>query len=187
MSVSVQHPPTRSMEATAPGNGLAVLLLAVSAFVIVTTEFIIVGLLPSLSRDLGISISAAGQLVTLFAFTVMLFGPVLTAMLSHFERKRLFVVILLIFAGSNALAAAAPDIWVLGLGRSCPRSRCRYSGAPRARLPASWPDPKRPARRSPTSISGFPARWFSASRSARSPRTRSAGAGRSGGCPACRW
>ncbi len=120
MPVSVQHPPTRSMEATAPGNGLAGLLLAVSAFVIVTTEFIIVGLLPSLSRDLGISISAAGQLVTLFAFTVMLFGPVLTAMLSHFERKRLFVVILLIFAGSNALAAAAPDIWVLGLGRFLP-------------------------------------------------------------------
>ena len=120
MPVSVQHPPTRSMEATAPGNGLAVLLLAVSAFVIVTTEFIIVGLLPSLSRDLGISISAAGQLVTLFAFTVMLFGPVLTAMLSHFERKRLFVVILLIFAASNALAAAAPDIWVLGLGRFLP-------------------------------------------------------------------
>ncbi len=120
MSVSVQHPPTRSSGATARGNGLAVLLLAVSAFVIVTTEFIIVGLLPSLSRDLGISISAAGQLVTLFAFTVMLFGPVLTAMLSHFERKRLFVVILLIFAASNALAAAAPDIWVLGLGRFLP-------------------------------------------------------------------
>ena len=120
MPVSVQHPPTRSSGAVASGNGLAVLLLAVSAFVIVTTEFIIVGLLPSLSRDLGISISAAGQLVTLFAFTVMLFGPVLTAMLSHFERKRLFVVILLIFAGSNARAAAAPDIWVLGLGRFLP-------------------------------------------------------------------
>ncbi|RXD06697.1 MFS transporter [Sphingomonas sp. UV9] len=120
MPVSVPHPLTRSSTVIAPGNGLAVLLLAVSAFVIVTTEFIIVGLLPSLSRDLGISISAAGQLVTLFAFTVMLFGPVLTAMLSHFERKRLFVVILLIFAASNALAAAAPDIWVLGLGRFLP-------------------------------------------------------------------
>ena len=120
MPVSAQRPPATSSGVAAPGNGLAVLLLAVSAFVIVTTEFIIVGLLPSLSRDLGISISAAGQLVTLFAFTVMLFGPLLTAMLSHFERKRLFVVILLIFAASNALAAAAPDIWVLGLGRFLP-------------------------------------------------------------------
>jgi MFS transporter, DHA1 family, inner membrane transport protein len=102
------------------GHGLAVMLLAISAFVIVTTEFIIVGLLPSLSRDLGISISAAGLLVTLFAFTVMLAGPFLTAMLSHFERKRLFVVILAIFAGANALAAAAPNIWILGLARFLP-------------------------------------------------------------------
>jgi predicted MFS family arabinose efflux permease len=97
-----------------------VLLLAISAFVIVTTEFVIVGLLPGLSRDLGISISAAGLLVTLFAFTVMLAGPFLTAMLSHFERKRLFVVILAIFAGANALAAAAPNIWILGLARFLP-------------------------------------------------------------------
>lgn len=102
------------------GNALAVLLLAISAFVIVTTEFIIVGLLPGLSRDLGISVAAAGQLVTLFAFTVMLAGPFLTAMLSHFERKRLFVVILLIFAGANALAAAAPNIWILGFARFLP-------------------------------------------------------------------
>ena len=104
----------------ASGNGLAVLLLAISAFVIVTTEFIIVGLLPGLARDLGISISVAGQLVTLFAFTVMLFGPVLTALVSHFERKRLFIVILVIFAASNALAAMAPNIWILGVARFLP-------------------------------------------------------------------
>lgn len=67
-----------------------------------------------------ISISAAGQLVTLFAFTVMLFGPVLTALLSHIERKRLFVAILLIFATSNALAALAPNVWVLALARFIP-------------------------------------------------------------------
>ncbi|MET3827548.1 putative MFS family arabinose efflux permease [Sphingomonas sp. PvP055] len=102
------------------GNSLAVLLLAISAFVIVTTEFIIVGLLPSLARDLGVSVAVAGQLVTLFAFTVMLAGPFLTAMLSHFERKRLFVVILLLFAGANALAAAAPNIWILGFARFLP-------------------------------------------------------------------
>lgn len=118
---SVVHPHLAAPPAVpSAGRGLAVLLLAVSAFVIVTTEFIIVGLLPSLSRDLGISISTAGQLVTLFAFTVMLAGPFLTALLSHFERKRLFVTILVIFAGANALAAAAPDIWILGLARFLP-------------------------------------------------------------------
>ncbi|MGE7368977.1 MFS transporter [Neorhizobium sp. NPDC001467] len=117
MSIETTTPLAGERRANAP---LAVLLLAVSAFIIVTTEFIIVGLLPTLSRDLNVSVSTAGQLVTLFAFTVMLAGPFLTAMLSHIERKRLFVFILVVFAGSNALAAVAPNIWILALGRFIP-------------------------------------------------------------------
>ncbi|TAM03755.1 MAG: MFS transporter [Paraburkholderia sp.] len=101
-------------------NAFSIFLLAVAAFVIVTTEYSIVGILPGLARDLNISISAAGQLVTLFAFTVMLFGPALTALLSHVERKRLFVAILLIFAAANTLAAIAPNIWVLAVARFIP-------------------------------------------------------------------
>lgn len=112
---------------TAPGTAisasrsrLSIAILAVAAFVIVTTEYLIVGLLPALARDLDISISAAGQFVTLFAFTVMLFGPVLTALLSHIERKRLFIAILMIFSLSNALAAIAPNVWVLAIARFIP-------------------------------------------------------------------
>ncbi|MFK0090150.1 MFS transporter [Pseudomonas sp. NPDC090755] len=96
------------------------LILAISAFLIVTTEFLIVGLLPGLARDLGISISAAGQLVTLFAFTVMLAGPPLTAALAHFDRRKLFAAILMVFAAANALAAVAPNVWVLGIARVLP-------------------------------------------------------------------
>ncbi|OJA44429.1 hypothetical protein BGV66_21320 [Burkholderia ubonensis] len=51
----------------APPRPLSIALLAISEFVIVTTEFLIAGLLPALARDLRISISTAGQLVTLFA------------------------------------------------------------------------------------------------------------------------
>jgi len=58
--------------------------------------------------------------VTLFAFTVMLFGPPLTAWLSHLDRKKLFVAILIVFALSNALAAVASNIWVLALARFIP-------------------------------------------------------------------
>ena len=97
MSALTQELPAASPARTrTTGHGLAVTLLAISAFVIVTTEFIIIGLLPALARDLGLSISAAGLLVTLFAFTVMLCGPILTALLAHIERKRLFVTILLL-------------------------------------------------------------------------------------------
>ena len=112
--------PTLAAASARPGAAISILILAVAAFVIVTTEYLIVGLLPALSRDLHISISAAGQLVTLFAFTVMLFGPPLTAWLSHLDRKTLFVAILVVFALSNALAALAPNIWVLALARFIP-------------------------------------------------------------------
>ena len=99
---------------------LSVLLLAVSAFVIVTTEFLIVGLLPAIARDLHIGIARAGQLVTLFAFTVMLAGPPLTALLGHFDRRRLFIAILLLFAAANALAALAMQPWLLAVARIVP-------------------------------------------------------------------
>jgi predicted MFS family arabinose efflux permease len=98
----------------------AAAILAIAAFVIVTTEFLIVGLLPTIARDLSLSISTTGQLVTLFAVTVMLFGPPLTAWLGHLERKRLFVAILLVFAASNALAAMAGNVWVLAFARFVP-------------------------------------------------------------------
>ncbi|MBK5011506.1 MFS transporter [Pseudomonas sp. S60] len=100
--------------------GISIAILAFSAFLIVTTEFLIVGLLPALSRDLGVSISMAGQLVTLFAFTVMLAGPLLTALLAHLDRKRLFIGILVLFAASNALAAVSGSFWVLAIARVIP-------------------------------------------------------------------
>lgn len=106
--------------AASSSAGLSIFILALAGFLVVTTEFLIVGLLPALSRDLGISISLAGQLVTLFAFTVMLFGPPLTAWLSHLDRKALFIGVLIVFALSNALAALATNIWILALARFIP-------------------------------------------------------------------
>lgn len=112
---------TTTPSATLPrSSGAAIPILAIAAFVIVTTEFLIVGLLPALARELGIAVSSAGQLVTLFAVVVMLCGPFLTAWLANIDRKRLFVAILVLFAASNALAAMAPNIWVLAIARLLP-------------------------------------------------------------------
>jgi predicted MFS family arabinose efflux permease len=99
---------------------MSTIILAIAAFVIVTTEFLIVGLLPALARDLSVPIATAGQLVTLFAVVVMLCGPFLTAWLANVDRKRLFVAILALFAVSNAVAAAAPNFWILALARLVP-------------------------------------------------------------------
>lgn len=106
--------------ATSERSGLQILIMAIAAFIIVTTEFLIVGLLPAMARDLDVSVAVAGQVVTLFAFTVMLFGPFLTAKLAGVERKKLFTVILLVFAASNVLAALSTNIWVMALARFIP-------------------------------------------------------------------
>ena len=106
--------------ATLSSPTTSIVVLAVAAFVVVTTEFLMVGLLPALARDLDVSVSAAGQVVTLFAVVVMLFGPLLTAWLGHLERKRLFLGVLLLFAASNAVAAMAPNLWTLAIARVVP-------------------------------------------------------------------
>ncbi|MEE5078330.1 MFS transporter [Pseudomonas alliivorans] len=99
---------------------LPILLLSAAGFTVLTTEFVIVGLLPAMARDLLVTVPQAGLLVTLFAFTVATFGPFLTAYCSRFNRKRLFVGILMLFGLSNALAALAPDIAVMGGARLIP-------------------------------------------------------------------
>jgi DHA1 family inner membrane transport protein len=99
---------------------LPILLLSAAGFTVLTTEFIIVGLLPGLARDLHVSIPQAGLLVTLFAFTVACFGPFLTAYCARFERRRLFIGVLLLFGASNVLAALAPNIGVMAVARLIP-------------------------------------------------------------------
>lgn len=117
---TLSSPTTPDVAPAAGGSQASIVVLAVAAFVVVTTEFLMVGLLPALARDLDVSVSAAGQVVTLFAVVVMLFGPLLTAWLGHLERKRLFLGVLLLFAASNAVAAMAPNLWTLAIARVVP-------------------------------------------------------------------
>jgi predicted MFS family arabinose efflux permease len=99
---------------------LPILLLSAAGFTVLTTEFVIVGLLPGIARDLQVSIPQAGLLVTLFAFTVAGFGPFLTAYFARFERRKLFVTIMVLFGLANLLAAVAPNIGVMAIARLIP-------------------------------------------------------------------
>ncbi|MNP32873.1 Purine efflux pump PbuE [compost metagenome] len=58
--------------------------------------------------------------MTLFAFTVAAFGPFLTAYFSRFERRKLFISVLILFGLANAVAALAPNIWVMAFARLVP-------------------------------------------------------------------
>ncbi|MFB9085309.1 MFS transporter [Erwinia tracheiphila] len=91
-----------------------------AAFVIVTTEFVIIGLMPTMAVDLGISIPVAGQLVTAFAVTVVFAGPPLTAYFARFEKRALFTWILIAFSVSNAAVALAPGYWTILAARLIP-------------------------------------------------------------------
>ncbi|WP_406317489.1 MFS transporter [Streptosporangium sp. NBC_01639] len=95
--------------------GLAV--LAISTFVVVTTELLPVGLLPSISEDLGVTQSRAGLLVTVYAFTVGLTAAPLTAWTSRWPRKRLFIGVCAVFALGTVLSGLAVDYPTLLLAR----------------------------------------------------------------------
>ena len=99
---------------------LPILLLSAAGFTVLTTEFLIIGLLPPMARDLQVTVSQAGLLVSLFAFTVAAAGPFLTALMANIERKRLFIGVLIVFGLSNVVAALAPNIWVMSVARFIP-------------------------------------------------------------------
>lgn len=70
---------------------LALLALTISAFAIGTTEFVIVGLIPTIAVDLGVSVPSAGLLVSLYALGVAVGAPVLTALTGKLPRKTLLI------------------------------------------------------------------------------------------------
>lgn len=96
---------------------IALWALTISVFAIGTTEVVMIGLLPTIAKDLSISISSAGSLVTLYALGVAIGGPLITAFTSHMARKPLLLSIMLLFIAGNAIAAISPDYLILAIGR----------------------------------------------------------------------
>jgi predicted MFS family arabinose efflux permease len=95
----------------------ALLALAMSAFAIGTTEFISVGLLPLIAKDLHISITTAGLTVSLYALGVTVGAPILTSITSSMSRRSLLLWIMIVFIIGNSLAASAVSVSVLLVAR----------------------------------------------------------------------
>ncbi|WP_328870884.1 MFS transporter [Streptomyces sp. NBC_00287] len=93
---------------------LALLALAVGAFGIGTTEFVMMGLLPDVAADLGISIPSAGHLVSAYALGVVIGAPLLAAVTARMSRRKVLIGLMVLFVVGNALSALAPDNgWLL--------------------------------------------------------------------------
>lgn len=88
---------------------IALLALTISAFAIGTTEFVIVGLIPTIAADLHISVPSAGLLVSLYALGVAIGAPVLTALTGRLPRKALLLSLMALFTAGNLLAWQAPS------------------------------------------------------------------------------
>ncbi|MFA0016599.1 MFS transporter [Vibrio lentus] len=87
---------------------LALLALTLSAFAIGTTEFVIVGLIPTMATDLNVSLPSAGLLVSLYALGVAIGAPVLTALTGKWNRKLVLLTVMSLFVVGNLLAWQAP-------------------------------------------------------------------------------
>ncbi|SMC18348.1 Predicted arabinose efflux permease, MFS family [Andreprevotia lacus DSM 23236] len=96
---------------------LALLALTISAFAIGTTEFVIVGLIPTMAADLGVSVPSAGLLVSLYALGVAIGAPLLTALTGRMPRKVLLIALMALFTAGNLLAWLAPGYGPLVLAR----------------------------------------------------------------------
>lgn len=96
---------------------LALLALTISAFAIGTTEFVIVGLVPTIADQLSISLPSAGLLVSIYALGVAIGAPVLTALTGKLPRKQLLLGLMVLFTLGNLLAWQAPGYATLVLAR----------------------------------------------------------------------
>ncbi|WP_030689688.1 MFS transporter [Streptomyces globisporus] len=96
---------------------LALLALTVGAFGIGTTEFVIMGLLPEIAADYGVTIPTAGLLVTGYALGVVIGAPLLTVLGTKVSRKRMLMLLMGLFVLGNLLSAVAPTFGLMLTGR----------------------------------------------------------------------
>lgn len=91
--------------------------LAIGGLAIGTTEFIIMGLLPDVAKDLGVSIPVAGHLISAYAFGVVIGAPILVALSSKFPPKNILIIYMILFTLFNGLSIIAPDYNTLLMSR----------------------------------------------------------------------
>ncbi|MGW5682545.1 MFS transporter [Nonomuraea sp. NPDC003754] len=96
---------------------IALLALAIGAFGIGTTEFVIMGLLPQVAAEYGVSIPTAGYLASGYAMGVLIGAPIMTILGTRVPRKTMLTALMVIFVVGNLLSAVAPAFGLMLAGR----------------------------------------------------------------------
>ncbi|GGP74932.1 MFS transporter [Streptomyces variabilis] len=96
---------------------LPVLAMMLCTFCIGTAESVIAGILPGIAQDVGVSLTAVGLLITVYAAAVVLVGPLVTAATATLRRATLLPAMMGVFVMGNTLGASAPGFGWLLVGR----------------------------------------------------------------------
>jgi DHA1 family inner membrane transport protein len=100
-----------------PAFGPAIAALGVGGFAIGTGEFVIMGLLPEVARDLHVTIPEAGHVISAYALGVVIGAPMLAVLAAHWPRRALLFALMALFAVGNLATALAPGYLSLNLLR----------------------------------------------------------------------
>lgn len=90
----------------------SLVVLAAGMFAIGTDSFVIAGILPDAAQSLGVAVGTAGWLLTAYAFTYAVLGPVMAALTARWPRRTLFLAGFAIFTTGNLVTAFAPAFGV---------------------------------------------------------------------------
>ncbi|WP_152402606.1 MFS transporter [Paenibacillus cellulositrophicus] len=88
-------------------------ILAIISFLVGTSEYIVSGILDKIADSMGITVVAAGQLITVFSLTYAIATPVLMALTARWDRRRLMITALGIFVVANILSFVLPGYELL--------------------------------------------------------------------------
>lgn len=108
------HP--RSSAPGVPVNQ-AILYMLLAVFGVGTVEYLVAGVLPEISADIGVSTGTAGLLITVYAVTVMIGGPLMTVVTASVRRTPLVIVSMALFVAGNIGTALAPNFATLVVAR----------------------------------------------------------------------
>lgn len=96
---------------------LPIWMLVIGAFAIGMTEFVIMGLLTEVATDLKVSVTQAGQLITMYALSVAIGGPIVVLLTYKLKRKTTLLILMAIFIIGNGIAGVADNYGVMMLSR----------------------------------------------------------------------
>jgi predicted MFS family arabinose efflux permease len=92
---------------------LVVYVLALGTFLMLTTEFVVAGILPEVAVDLQITLARAGSLITVFAAGMIIGAPLMAVLTMRMSKRLTLVLTLLVFIAGHVVVATASDLSVL--------------------------------------------------------------------------